>query len=96
MYGLIGKFRAHPGKRDALIGLMRSGSAPMPGCISYVVSTDPADPDLIWITEVWQSQTHHAASVKIPAIAATIEQAMPLIAGFEMHQQITPVDVFAA
>jgi quinol monooxygenase YgiN len=94
MYGLIGKFRALPGRRDDLVALMKSGSAPMPGCISYVLATDPADPDLIWITEVWASQAHHAASVEIPAIAESIRQAMPLIAGFEMHHEITPVDVF--
>jgi quinol monooxygenase YgiN len=94
MYGLIGKFRAHPGRRDALVALMKSGTAPMPGCISYVLATDPAEPDLIWITEVWETKAHHAASVEIPAVAATIKAAMPLIAGFEMHQEVVPVDVF--
>ena len=94
MYGLIGKFRALPGRRDDLVALMKSGSAPMPGCISYVLATDPADADLIWITEVWETQADHAASVEIPAIAETIRQAMPLIASFDMHQEVVPVDVF--
>ena len=94
MYGLISKFRALPGRRDDLVALMKSGSAPMPGCISYVLATDPADRDLIWITEVWETQADHAASVKIPAIAETIRQAMPLIASFDMHQEVVPVDVF--
>jgi len=94
MYGLIGKFRALPGRRDDLVALMKSGSAPMPGCISYVLATDPADADLIWITEVWETKADHAASVEIPAIAETIRQAMPLIASFDMHQEVVPVDVF--
>ena len=94
MYGLIGKFRALPGRRDDLVNLMKSGSAPMPGCISYVLATDPSDPDLIWITEVWETQAQHADSVQIPAIAETIRQAMPLITSFDMHHHVTPVDVF--
>ena len=94
MYGLVGKFRALPGRRDDLVELMKSGSAPMPGCISYVLATDPGDADLIWITEVWESQAHHAASVEIPAIAETIRLAMPLIASFDMHHEVVPVDVF--
>jgi quinol monooxygenase YgiN len=94
MYGLIGKFRAHPGRRDELVALMKSSTAPMPGCVSCVLSLDPAEADLIWVTEVWETQAHHAASVEIPAIAATIRAAMPLIAGFEMRQEVVPVHLF--
>ena len=25
----------------------------MPGCLSYIVATDPSDPDSLWITEVF-------------------------------------------
>ena len=32
----------------------------MPGCLSYVVATDPAEPNGIWITEAWDSQASHA------------------------------------
>ena len=52
MYGLIGKMKAVPGKRDALIAVLLDGVSGMPGCLSYVVAQDPADPDGIWITEV--------------------------------------------
>ena len=51
MYGLIGKMTAVEGRRDELIAVLLDGVAGMPGCLSYIVATDPADPNLIWITE---------------------------------------------
>jgi quinol monooxygenase YgiN len=82
MYGLIGSFTAHPGKRDELIAAMTSAVGTMPGCLSYVVARDPSDEAKVWITEVWDSAESHQASLKIPEVAKVIEAAMPLIASF--------------
>ena len=82
MYGRIGSFTAHPGKRDELIALMAAGTGDMPGCLSYVVAGDPQDPDRFWVTEVWEDEASHAASLRLPVVAETIRRAMPLIAGF--------------
>ena len=91
MYGLIGSFKAHPGKRDELIALMTGSVGDMPGCKSYVVAKDPQDPDAIWITEVWDTAESHKTSLSIPAVADTIKAAMPLIAGFGQHTVTEPV-----
>ena len=91
MYGLIGSFSAHPGKRDELVALMTAAVGDMPGCLSYVVGKDGKDPDKLWITEVWDSAESHKASLQIPAVAAVIKQAMPLIAGFGEHIEYEPV-----
>ncbi|ESQ88221.1 antibiotic biosynthesis monooxygenase [Asticcacaulis sp. AC460] len=91
MYGLIGSFSAHPGKRDELIGLMTASVGDMPGCRSYVVAKDPQDPDKIWITEVWDSAEQHKASLALPEVAETIKKAMPLIASFGQHTVTEPV-----
>lgn len=91
MYGLIGSFSAHPGKRDELIALMIASVGNMPGCLSYVVARDAKDPDKLWVTEVWDSAESHKASLAIPVVAATIRQAMPLIAGFGEHIETEPV-----
>lgn len=91
MYGLIGKMRATEGQRDALIDLMLQGTADMPGCLSYIVARDPDDPHAIWITEVWTDEASHQASLAIPEVRATIEKAMPLIAGFEPGTETEPV-----
>ncbi len=91
MYGLIGSFKAHPGKRDELIALMTADVGAMPGCKSYVVAKDPQDADTIWVTEVWDTAESHKASLSIPAVAETIKSAMPLIAGFGRHTVTEPV-----
>ncbi len=91
MYGLIGKFRAKPGKRDALVAAMLDDDTAIPGCISFVVAHDPSDPDSIWITEVWDSEASHKASLKMPSVKASIERAMPLIAKFDKQVETVPV-----
>jgi quinol monooxygenase YgiN len=82
MFGLIGRMRAVAGQRDALVAILLEGTSQMPGCLSYVVATDPADADAIWITEVWDSEASHRASLSLPAVQAAIAKGKPLIAGF--------------
>ena len=91
MYGLIGKMTAVDGKRDELVTILLAGVSEMPGCLSYVVATDPADPNAIWITEAWDSQASHDASLPLPAVKAAIAKGRPLIAGFSNSTVTTPV-----
>jgi quinol monooxygenase YgiN len=91
MYGLIGKITSVPGQRDALIDILLEGTTAMPGCLSYVVSRDPQDPDGIWVTEVWESAGHHKASLSLPAVQEAIGKAKPLIAGFSHRTEVEPV-----
>jgi len=94
MYGLIGKMTAVTGQRDALAAALLEGTGAMPGCLSYVVATDPADLDALWITEVWDSQASHQASLALPAVKAAIAKGRPLIAGFSNRVETTPVGGF--
>jgi len=91
MYGLIGKMTATPGQRDALIAILLSSTGEMPGCLSYVIAKDPAEPDAIWVTEVWDSEASHKASLTLPAVKAAIAKGRPLIAGFSDRHVIEPV-----
>lgn len=91
MYGLIGKMTATPGSRGPLTALLLEGTKAMPGCLSYVVAHDPADADAIWITEVWDSQANHKASLSLPAVQAAIGKARPLIAGVGDRVETAPV-----
>ena len=91
MHGLIGKMIAHPGQRDALAAIMLDGVGGMPGCLSYVVATDPRDADVLWITEVWEDAAAHAASLKLPGVQAAIAKGRPLIAGFGDYVTTTPL-----
>ena len=91
MYGLIGKMLATPGQRDALVRILLDGVSGMPGCLSYVVATDPNDANGIWITEVWDSQASHSAALGLPSVKAAIAKGRPLIAGFDTQIVTTPV-----
>ncbi len=91
MYGLIGKMIAQEGKLDELLAIMLGDSAPLPGCLSYVIAKDPADANGLWITEVWDSKESHAASLALPAVRKMIAAARPLIAGFSNRTETIPV-----
>lgn len=91
MYGLIGKMTATAGQRDELARILLDGLRDMPGCYSYIVANDPADPDALWVTEVWQDKESHAASLSLPSVQAAIARGRPLIAGFEERFETEPV-----
>lgn len=94
MYGLIGKMRALPGKRDDLIDLLLDTTVSLPGCLNYLIARDPADTTAIWITEVWTDKQSHKASLSMPDVQAAIARARPMIAGFEFQIETEPVGGF--
>ena len=91
MYGLIGKISATPGQRDALAAILLEGNQAMPGCLSYIVATDPVDASALWVTEVWDSLASHVASLALPSVRAAIAKGRPLIAGFSNRAETTPI-----
>jgi quinol monooxygenase YgiN len=94
MYGLIGKMTAVAGQRDALAAILIDGTAAMPGCLSYVVAADATEPDALWVTEVWDSQASHKASLQLPGVQAAIAKGRPLIAGFGTRVEPAPIGGF--
>jgi quinol monooxygenase YgiN len=91
MYGLIGKIITVPGQRDALAAILLDGTNAMPGCLSYVIARDPADENALWITEVWDSQESHKASLSLPSVQAAIAKGRPMIAGFSNRVETVPL-----
>ena len=91
MYGLIGKMNATPGQREALIAILLEGTTKMPGCLSYIIAKDATEADAIWITEVWDTEASHKASLTLPAVQAVIGKARPLIAGFSDRVVTIPI-----
>lgn len=90
-FGLIGRIEAQPGKRAELIAALQEGTGSMPGCLSYMVAEDAADADAIWVTEIWDSEASHRASLKLPQVRAAIEKGRPLIAAFETIATTRPL-----
>ena len=68
-----------------------SDSHTIPGCLSYIVAEDASDENLLWITEVWESQAAHEASLQAPPIKSSLTDADTIIAAFEKIATTHPV-----
>jgi quinol monooxygenase YgiN len=94
MYGLFGKIRSHPGKRDALIAHLLYAAnllRDLDGCYIYIISSAPDDPDGLWVTEMWRSQADHQASLTHQAVQDLIAVARPLIAEMSERFEFIPL-----
>ncbi|MCM3701840.1 putative quinol monooxygenase [Paenibacillus macerans] len=92
-YGMYAKFTAKPGERDKLVAILleaAAGAESVQECELYIVNVSDTEPDTVWVTEVWSSKEAHGASLEQEATKASIQRAMPLIAGVESIQ-IRPV-----
>jgi quinol monooxygenase YgiN len=89
-YAYIGSMRTKAGRRDEVIALLLSGADGLrtAGCQVYAVCTDPADGDVIWVSEVWDSAEAHAASLQLPETKAAIGTAMPMLTGEFTGQEL--------
>lgn len=92
-YGYIGSMRTRPGRRDDVVETLLSGADGLraAGCRLYAVCTDPADPDVVWVTEIWESAEHHDASLELPETRAAIATAMPMLTGEFTRQEVSVV-----
>jgi quinol monooxygenase YgiN len=92
-YGYIGSMRTKPGRRDEVVGILLLGADNLRaiGCELYAVCTDPADADVICVTEIWDSAEHHDSSLQLPDVKAAIAAAMPMLTGEFTRQQLTVV-----
>jgi len=91
MYGLIGKVTASAGKRDELAAILLGSISGLPGCLSYIVAKDPKEPDALWVTEVWESEADHKASLALPTVRDAITKGRPLIASFDERYATEPI-----
>ena len=91
MYGIIGQMHATAGNRNKLIDILLNGTKGMPGCMLYTIAADTADETGLWITEFWESEEAHQASLQLPSVQAAIAEGRPMIAGFGARHIVTPV-----
>lgn len=90
MYGLIGSIEAVAGRRDELVAILLEATTDLPGCLSYVVAADPTDAAVLWVTEVWESETAHQASLELPAVREAVARGRPMMAGFRQRTVTIP------
>ncbi len=91
MYGIISQLTAREGKRDELIEILLDGTKEMPGCVLYAIAVDTADDTGIWITEFWDSEESHQASLQLSHVQWAISEGRPMIASFGARHTVTPV-----
>jgi quinol monooxygenase YgiN len=72
-----------PGKRDALVAHLTRRSSVLSdiGCLAYEVGTNDAEPDTVFLFELWRDAAAHEASLALPEVRASIEEARPLLSG---------------
>lgn len=88
-FGLATKARALPGQHEALVGALEEVSRlvfSVPGCVSYVVSTVPTEPDAVFITEFWDSQDSQQAAFAMAGIFEIAVKFRALTAEIEQHE----------
>ena len=92
-YGYIGSMRTREGRRDEVIEILLGGAEGLreAGCQLYAVGTDPADADMVWVSEIWDSREQHDASLQLPETKAAIGRAMPLLTGEFTGQELNVV-----
>jgi quinol monooxygenase YgiN len=90
-YGCLASMKAKPGHRDDVVAILTGGADGLrqAGCHLYVVGVSAADDVTIWVSEVWASKEHHAASLQLPETRAAIARAMPLLTGEFTGEELT-------
>lgn len=85
-FGTYVKFTTKPGMRDDLADILLEAAAAAqsdPDCELYIVNVTDAEPDTLWVTEIWSSEEAQQAALALEETKASIRRAMPLIAGAE-------------
>lgn len=82
-HGLYAKLVVRPGKSDRLAALLWRNLDELraAGCLLYIVNLAVDEADVVWVTEVWESARHHAASMELPGVKAAMAEARPLLTG---------------
>ncbi|WP_062528096.1 putative quinol monooxygenase [Demequina rhizosphaerae] len=91
MYGLIGRLRTTEAGRSEVVAALLEGARDMPGNVAYLVAEDAEDPASVWVTEVWESEAEHRASLDLPSVRAAIARARPHLTGMGMRVVTRPV-----
>ncbi|PPJ43538.1 antibiotic biosynthesis monooxygenase [Pseudoxanthomonas sp. KAs_5_3] len=81
-YGLATFIKVHAGARDAFVEVLSevaSVACQSPGCLEYIISRVPNDPDGVFVTEFWRNFDDQRGALQLPAITALIERCAPLI-----------------
>jgi quinol monooxygenase YgiN len=82
-WGNMGTLKTDPAHRDELIGILTRYKPELQeaGCLVYEVGANPANPDLVYVLEVWTSAEAHRAALGRGAVRDAVHEALPLLDG---------------
>jgi quinol monooxygenase YgiN len=87
-FGMQVTLKAFKGKGDELAQLMLQAAQLIenqPGCQTYIVIRSMSDPDQVMITEIWDSQQTHQASLANQEVSNIINSTRSLITQMQHH-----------
>ncbi|GAA3071399.1 MULTISPECIES: putative quinol monooxygenase [Actinomycetes] len=92
-YVNTGSFVTQPGRRDDVVAILTRHSPQLAasGCRSYEVGVDDAQPDTVFVAEIWDSAEAHEQSLHLESTREAIAEAMPLLTGEMTQQHFTSV-----
>jgi quinol monooxygenase YgiN len=94
LFGLFGKLIATEGHRDELASKLLKAAELMkgvPGCLLYVINTSSEEPNSVWVTEIWQDEDSHGASLSMPGVRDLLKETMPILASAPEGLRFTPL-----
>ncbi|MGN6742710.1 MAG: putative quinol monooxygenase [Amnibacterium sp.] len=82
-WGNMGSLKALPGKRDELVAILTRFKPELAssGCLVYEVGTNPGEPDLVFVLEVWDRAESHREALGKGSVREAVQEALPLMEG---------------
>lgn len=68
MHGIIGQLKSTVGNREKLTDVLLRGTRNMPASRLYATAADTSDDTAIWITEIWDTEKSHQASLQLSSV----------------------------
>jgi len=94
MIGLYTKFTTSAENRPKFVEILQEAASGLDsslGCKLYEVALDATDPTVTVVTEVWEGEEAHTASLQLPESKSLIAKAMPLLTGAPKQIKLGPV-----
>jgi quinol monooxygenase YgiN len=79
----VGTLGTIPGRRNDLIAILTRPSPELrdAGCLLYEVGINDETPDLVYVSELWETEEAHQRSLQLASVQAAIQEAVPLLSG---------------
>ncbi len=93
-YASYVRFTARPGQRDALVDLLLQAADSLSAtdtCELYVINVSQDEEDVVWVTEVWDSEQEARAALAVEGASANIQQVLALLATRPEKVTLEPV-----